>query len=153
MKVLKYQQWHLLALLIVLSAVFLYSRADIGILEGELWGIKTKTWLFAAILSTIIHQVYILICWRLQLFHQSLTNTFGQWGFKLYKSGVSVLILSRLITICILAIANSNTLDLNRVISYILAGVIFIPAACLFYLVKVFFGIDRAFGVDHFYGK
>ena len=71
-------------------------------------------------------------------------------GFKLYKVGFTVLILSRLITISLLAVSGSNTLDLNSIYGYLMAGIIAIPAIYLFYSVKKYFGFDKAFGLDHF---
>ena len=39
---------------------------------------------------------------------------------------------------------------MNATFVYFLVGIISIPVAYLFYSVKKYFGIDRAFGLDHF---
>lgn len=151
MKVLQQQHWHLLTLSLLLTAIYLYINQDASLLQGELLGLDTSTWFLLAILSPIIHQVYVLVCWRLELFHGSISKTFGDNGFKLYKVIFAILIFSRLVTIVCLALSNTNTLDVNYIFAYTIAGILFIPAAYLFYSVKRYFGADRAFGIDHFH--
>ena len=43
------------------------------------------------------------------------------------------------------------TLDISDWISFTLSVLLFIPSVYLFYSVKKYFGMDRAFGIDHFY--
>ena len=150
MKVFKHQQWHFLILLVLLTGLYLYVDSDPTILTGELWGITTSTWFLFAILSPIIHQIYVVVCWRLELHHNSISKAFGDNGFKLYKVGFAILILSRLAIIILLAISSAHTLKINAVFAYLIAAIIFIPAVYLFYSVKKYFGMDRAFGIDHF---
>lgn len=150
MKIFKYQFWHLVLLAVLLLCITFCVHNDSSLLQGELLGIDTSIWLIAAILSPIIHQVYVLLCWRLELYYGSLSKNLGDKGFKWYKIGFAILILSRIVTITFLAISNANTLDLNRGLGYTLGALLFIPAAYLFYSVKNYFGMDRAFGIDHF---
>ena len=101
---------------------------------GSLWRIKTELWLIIAFLSPIIHQVYVLICWRLELYDEVLKISFGKVKkFKLYKIGFAVLILSRIITVILLAISNEGTLHINPYISYTCSFVLLIPVIFLFY--------------------
>ena len=150
MKIFKYQVWHFLILLILLVAVYFYIKMDTMILKGELFGISTLIWFFLAILSPIIHQIYVVVGWRLELHNNSISKLFGNNGFKLFKWGFGILIFSRLLTIVLLAISNSYTLEANTIFLYTLAGILFIPSVYLFYSVKKYFGMDRAFGLDHF---
>ena len=113
-------------------------------------GVRTATWFILAILSPIIHQIYVLVCWRAELYYKRISNAFGANGFQLYKLGFAMLIFSRILTIILLAFSSSNTLGLNKILAYSLAGICFILAAYLFYSVKKYFGMDRAFGLDHF---
>jgi len=151
MKVLKHQHWHFLILVILLVGIRFYVDGNANILSGELYGMSTSKWLMMSILIPILHQVYVLVCWRLELFYNSLSNVFGENGFKFYKVGFAILFLSRLLTIIFLALSNTNTLELNYVIASVIAVIFFIPAVYLFYSVKTYFGIDRAFGIDHFH--
>jgi len=105
MKLFKHQHWHLLTLLILLTGIYCYVRQDSSLLLGELWGISTSTWFYLAILSPILHQLYVLVGW----------------------------------------------LPVNKLFAYLIAGILFIPTVYLFYSVKKYFGMDRAFGIDHFY--
>lgn len=150
MKILKNQLWHLISLSIMLLLLYLLSTNYNTMLNGELWGITTSNWFLIAILSPIIHQLYVLICWRLELYFKSMSKIFGKYAFYIYKAGFGLLIASRLITITILAMASSQTLNISTDIAYIIVGILAIPAIYLFYSVFRYFGIDRAYGIDHF---
>ena len=151
MKLLKYQHWHFLSLLVLLTGIYVYVANNDSLLKGDLLVIKTTTWFLLAILSPIFHQIYVLLFWRLELFYNSISKIFGANGFKVYKIGFAILFLSRLLTIIFLAISSANTLDINPIFAYTIGGLFFIPSVYLFYSVKKYFGIDRAFGIDHFH--
>lgn len=68
----------------------------------------------------------------------------------MYKIGFAILALSRIVTIVILAISNEGTLCINPTLSYALVALFSILVIYLFYLVKKYFDVDRAFGIDHF---
>jgi len=122
-------------------------------LIGELWGIGTYWWFIFSILAPIVHQFYVLICWRAELHFKSLSKLFGARGFNLFKKGFAFLILSRPVTIILLAIANAMTANINPALSYIISVILFIPGVYLFYSLRKYFGIKRAFGIDHFEPK
>ena len=151
MKIFKHQQWHILILGGLLFILCSYLETDTTVLNGDLWGISTLTWATFAILAPIIHQCYVLVCWRSELHYQGLSRLFGKNGFKFYKTGFSILAFSRPVLIVLLAISSSMTLSINPTFSYVLSGLFLIPAVYLFYSVKKYFGFDRAFGIDHFY--
>jgi hypothetical protein len=152
MKVFNKQFWHLLSLAILLPIlIVIINKNEIDILYGGLWHVETYIWLIAAILAPIAHQIYVLICWRSELYYQSITKLFGRkTGFKLYKIGFVIFILSRVVTIVILAVSNEGTLYVNPILAYILAVLLVIPVIYLFFSVFKYFGMDRAFGMDHF---
>jgi len=150
MQILKHQHWHFLSLLILLTGIYFFIKNDTSLLQGELWGISTSTWFSLAILSPILHQIYVLITWRLELFYKSLSKVFGENAFKVFKIGFALLFISRLITIILLAFSNTDTLPINGMLAYGIAGLFLLPALYLFYSVRKYFGVDRAFGIDHF---
>ena len=152
MKIFKYQIWHLLSLLFLLPIMILFiNNYEVDILYGGLWHIETYIWLIAAIAAPIVHQIYVLFCWRSELYYSTISRIFGRAkGFKIYKIGFSFLILSRLVTIVILAISNEGTLYISPVLSYSIAIILLVPCLYLFYSVFKYFGMDRAFGIDHF---
>ena len=150
MKILKQQIWHLLILILLLLSLVVIANNDNSVLYGKLWGIDTSFWFFAAIISPILHQIYVLILWRLELHYKSVSKFFGKNSFKIFKIVFVILMVLRLITITILAISNAKTLNINPSVSYLIAGLISIPTIYLFYSVIKYFGMDRAFGIDHF---
>ena len=150
MKIFKYQQWHIFILVALLYALYFSIETAATILNGSLWGISTFNWFIFAILSPIFHQFYVLICWRSELHYKSISKLLGKNGFKLYKIGFSIFILSRLVTIVLLAVSSAKTINITPAFSYVLSGILIIPVIYLFYSVAKYFGMDRAFGLDHF---
>lgn len=153
MKLFKHQQWHFLCLIILLTGIYFSYSRDASFSNGQQFGLTTKQWFILSMLAPIIHQVYVLICWRLELIYNSLSNIFGKKSFKYYKIGFALLILSRLITIGILACASNNTLQFNKQVGIAISIIFLILSSYLFYSVVKYFGIDRAFGIDHFEPK
>lgn len=100
-----------------------------------------------ALIAPIMHQVYVLICWRLELFNQSISRCFG---FRTFKYVFLVLFVMRLITMIMVAVANANTLSLDQPVVNLLSVVFGALSLYLFYSVRMYFGMDRAVGADHF---
>lgn len=142
------QGWHFLSLAMLLSGVTFLTRGDV--LTGQLWGISTRVWFWLAIAVPVAHQIIVGIIWRGQLYHNWMTNAFGENGFLVYKVIFTILFVARPISLILLAISNRNTLPLNPFLAYGLAVVLIFPAAYAMYSVVHYFGIDRAYGIDHF---
>ena len=140
-EIFRYQIWHLLFVIIFIAAIQLFITYNGNAMNGTLWGISTKKWFWIAIGVPILHQVYVWIIWRLELYHNA---------FKLYKIGFAILFVSRLISIIILSVSNQDSLLTNPYLIYLLAALITPLVTYLFYSVKKYFTIDRAFGIDHF---
>jgi hypothetical protein len=149
-KLFKHQLWHAILLIGLLASLYYCIQSDQSLLEGSLWGISTLSWLICTIIIPILHQVYVLVFWRLELHYQLITKNLGENAFGLYKAGFTVLILARPVSIICLAVSNARTLELNPELSYVLSLILLLPAAYLAYSIKRYFGIDRAFGIDHF---
>lgn len=113
-------------------------------------GVSTLNWFVIAILSPILHQIYVLSCWRFELYFKSISNTFGKSGFTYFKIGFALLIALRPLTIIILSISNKMTLQVAPIVVYIISAILFVPGVYLFYSVKKYFGMEKAFGRDHF---
>ena len=120
MEIFKQQQWHLIILIPMLFFLynfpFLYSETT----TGSLWDISTISWGYIAVSIPIIHQVYVLLTWRLELYHKSISKTFGSYGFNIFKFGFAILIILRPISLIILAISNRNTFHMNSYVTIIL---------------------------------
>ena len=150
MKVFENQIWHFLILILLLGGVYYAVQIDGDLLQGELWGISTTAWFLITLLVPILHQLYVLVFWRLELHYNLVSKNLGEKAFGLYKAGFTVLILARPVSIICLAIANAWTLKIDPVLSYVLSTVLLLPAIYLAYSIKKYFGINRAFGIDHF---
>ncbi|MDT0551795.1 methyltransferase [Urechidicola vernalis] len=150
MKLLKYQAWHLLFLVISCGVLWYLIEMGVLVLEGSLFGITTYGWFVFALLIPIIHQVYVLICWRLELYYKSITTRFRANGFKMYKTGFFVLFIARFFTVILLALSSANSFEIDIWAKVSLIVLLTIPALYAFYSVKIFFGFDRAAGLDHF---
>lgn len=150
MKLFRHQLWHLLLLLLLTAGIYQWIVADNSLLDGELWGLDTGYWLVFAFMSPVLHQFYVMLCWRFELYRKSLSRAFGDNGFKLFKIGFAALILSRPLTLVLLAISNAETLAINPVLGYLIGALLLMPGIYLMVSVKKYFGFDRAFGIDHF---
>ena len=142
------QGYHYSLLIILLLGVYFLASGDV--LDGQLWGIGTQTWLWIAIATPVLHQIVVVFLWRAELYHHKMTDWFGDKAFPVYKVIFTVLFVGRPITLILLGISNANTLNINPVLAHVLSGILFIPFAYTMYSVIHYFGIDRAYGEDHF---
>ncbi len=150
-KIFEYQIWHLFSLIAIIFTFNLYVTSSPEILSGKFWGTSTEIWFWLAIAIPVIHQVYVWLIWRLELYQSTFTKRYGlRRSFKIYAIGFSLLFISRLITIIILAYSNKDTLHVNPMLTYALASLITPLVIYLFYSVKKYFTIERAYGIDHF---
>ena len=142
------QGWHILLLAILLVGVVLLAQGDV--LAGQLWRISTQTWLWIAIAVPIVHQIFVWLFWRLELHHGLITNWFGESGFPIYKIGFTILFAARPISILLLGISNYNTLTCPPALMIAAGVLLLIPGIYTMYSVAHYFGMDRAYGIDHF---
>ncbi len=150
MKLFEKQIWHLFILLLLLFAMYYGIQLDKTVLFGTLWGIETKTWLIFSVGVPIVHQVYVLICWRLEMHYKMLSHKLGKNVFKIYAIGFFILFAARMVFIIFLAESNKNTFWINPILKYAILFIISVLSLYAFYSVKIYFGMDRAVGLDHF---
>ena len=148
MKIFEKQGYHFVFLLVLIGGV--YITAKDSVLSGSFWNLSTKTWLILAVLVPILHQVFVVFCWRAELYYGWLTKTFGDKAFKIWAVGFMILFSARPITIIGLAISNSGTFILSSWLRWSLSGVFLLLVIYLAYSVAKYFGIERALGMDHF---
>jgi hypothetical protein len=92
----------------------------------------------------------VWLLWRGQLYHGWMTSWFGQNDFLVFRLLFTLLFVARPVSIILLGVSNFNTLLLHPFVAYALAGILFIPFAYTMYSVARYFGINRAYGIDHF---
>lgn len=143
------QVYHLLALGVLLAALFFISRTP-GFDTGAFAGVSTPAWLIAFLAVTVTHQVFVWICWRLQLHYGTLEKYLGRSAFPVYAAIFAVLIAARPVLITLLAIANQNTVGLNQTAARVIAVLMALPVCYLGYSIARYFSFKRAFGIDHF---
>ena len=142
------QTQHYLFLIVLLFGVYFLATGDV--LSGHLWGIGTQTWLWIAVATPVIHQIVVVLLWRAELYHHKMTEWFGDKAFPVFKVIFTIFFIGRPVTLILLGISNANTLELNPAIAYTLAVILFVPFAYTMYSVVHYFGVDRAYGEDHF---
>jgi len=143
-------QWlHVAGLAVLLAgSAWVIRRPEFGM--GRLWDIGSVEWFWVAILAAVAHQVYVWLCWRLELHGQRLTRILGDQAFGAFKAGFATLGILRVITVFLVAYANRGSIAEGPLWSKIAAVMALIPALYLFYSVRRYFTFDRAFGADHF---
>ena len=143
-------QHYLLLAALVIGVCVAVSRND-SLLAGHFLGISTGTWLAIALVVPILHQLYVWFVWRAELHHSLISKWFGTAkGFRYYAVGFAILIGARPISILLVALSNKGSLDLNPLVAFTLAVVLFLPWLYLLYSVQKYFGHARAIGMDHF---
>jgi len=143
------QARHYVLLVILLAAAALL--ADQATLAGEWAGQPTLFWLAVAIAVPILHQVYVWYLWRLELVRGWLSQRFGrERGFVAYAVGFSILFVSRLLSMLSLSVSNRHSYEISPLIATIVSFLLLLPSLYLFYSVRKYFGLRRAFGIDHF---
>jgi len=147
-KIFEGQLFHLLGLVILLIAAWYVSRFE-PVMEGELLGISTATWYRITLITAILHQGYVWLCWRIELYYGWLTRNLGEKAFTVYRILFSILGLSRFVIIA-LAVSNRGAMNLHDLFQWAVPLLFLLLAGYTFYSVIVYFGIDRAAGLDHF---
>ena len=136
--------------LALLSLLPIFAGRLENVRQGELWGIRTPVWMWAAILVAVAHQLLVWFCWRTELHTKLLTRTFGERSFVLYAVAFWILFVGRGILVYLLAVANQGTSPLPDTVGRTLAVLLLVPCLYLFYSVRRYFGLRRALGIDHF---
>lgn len=144
------RQWlHFFLLALLLGGVAMLAGDDAQ--AGEIAGVTSRTWLAVAVVIPIVHQVYVWFFWRLELLFKGISGSLGlERGFSLYAVGFGILFVLRLVSVFALAFSNRWSFPLNSSLGFGLACIFLVPSLCLAYSVLRYFGIKRAFGLDHF---
>lgn len=142
------QTQHYLLLIVLLLGVYFLAAGDV--LAGQLWGLSTQTWLWVAVAVPVLHQVIVALLWRAELYHRKMTEWFGDRAFSVFKGIFTLLFIGRPVSLILLGISNRGTLTLPPLLAYAIAVLLLLPFAYTMYSVFHYFGIDRAYGEDHF---
>lgn len=151
------QIWqYIIGLLSIVGTWYLTSQYDF-IEAGSFLGLSTLIWFWLAILIPILHQIIISPLWRAELLNSSLTKFFGstEKAFLFFKIIFSIFFVPRMIITLPLAISSINTINNQQLrLGFIIIGLVITPFILYgMYSVKQYFGINRAFGADHFFNE
>lgn len=142
------QLTHLVLLVLLLAG--LYAVIGDNALRGQWLGLATKRWIICAVVVPILHQVYVWFAWRTEEYRQWFSRGFGSWAFPVYGAVFMMLLVSRLLSVLALAIANRGTIGISPTVGWIMSLLLAIPVVYLFYSVARYFTFRRAMGIDHF---
>lgn len=150
-KILKYQQWNLLILAGLLTAAVWVYRTDPAFSRGDFLSMETGFWFFAAMSVPVIHQLYVLLGWRLELHGHVFSRRIGvENSFRLYSVGFMVLLIARPAGLILLGLSNRDSLEIRPALAFGTAAAIALVVAYVLYSVVRYFTVRRAMGIDHF---
>ena len=140
----KNQIWHIGGLILLF-----YIGCQIVDFENNsnvFLGIGVKNWFLFSMMTPLIHQSYVWLCWRSELCWQTISRTIG---FKVYVIIFFIFGILRLSSIG-LCFADYGTWYNPGWTAWIISILIFIPFIYTIYSIKKYFGFMRATGIDHF---
>lgn len=149
-RILDRQDWHLALLALLLVSLRAVMARAPELFRGELWNIGSGTWVWIGVVAAVLHQVYVMLVWRTQLETGWLTLHLPRVGMLAYTADVTILILARILAVIFLAGANRGSLPAADPLRLTAAILLAVPFCWLLYSLFRYFGIKRAFGLDHF---
>jgi len=147
-KILAKQGWQGLTAGLLAAGVWVAARSID--LSGTAMGLSTRDWLILAVLLPVIHQFYVVLLWRGELYYQWLSRIFGEKAFTVWSVGFMILFLTRPITILALGIADQGSLPIPSWLNLLLIAACLLICLYMAYSFVRFFGVKRALGMDHF---
>ena len=140
----RHQIWHIGGLI-----VLIYVSCQIVNFENNtnlFLGINAKNWFMFSMITPLLHQVYVWICWRSELCWKIISKTIG---FKAYSVIFFIIMILRLFSVG-LCFVDYGTWFTPGWIAWNISVLIFIPVIYTLYSIKKYFGFMRATGIDHF---
>jgi len=141
----KNQIWHIGGLIILYYIAL--QTVDFENNSNVFLGISAKNWFLFSMITPLLHQGYVWLCWRSELCWKTVTNTIG---FKTYSIIFFVLLTARLLFGIGLAFVDYGTWFTPGWIEWTTSLIFLIPFIYTVYSVKKYFGFMRAAGIDHF---
>ena len=140
----RHQIWHIGGLI-----VLFYVGCKIVNFENNsnlFLGINAKNWFLFSMMTPLLHQGYVWLCWRSELCWKTISRTIGFKGYVLIFFIIAIL---RFFSVG-LCFADYGTWYTPGWIAWSVSVLIFIPFIYTMYSVKKYFGFTRAIGIDHF---
>jgi hypothetical protein len=147
-KILENQGYQLISGLLLTGLVWMVARR--WNLDATWGGVSATTWLILALFLPILHQLYVAICWRSELYFGWLSRVLGQKAFQIYGFGFMILFLARPVTVLALGIIDQGSFPIPRWLNLPLIAVCLAVVVYMAYSFIKYFGPRRALGEDHF---
>ena len=148
MKIFYKQGYHLLSAVFLAGLVWALARGFA--LAGSFAGLSTGTWLVLAVLIPILHQLYVVVFWRGELYYDWLSKALGDMAFGAWGVGFMILFIGRPLTVLALGISNRGSLSIPLWLNIPLIAVCLAVTVYMAYSFVKYFGVERALGMDHF---
>jgi hypothetical protein len=143
------QPLHLILLAILAGGVWVALRIP-GARVSRSVAIPVEAAATASVIVGVVHQLWVLLFWRLELGSSAVSRRLSGSGFVVFAAGFVFLFASRFASLFVVAPLNSETIAVPFLYRLIPVGTL---AALGFWgLHSVFrhFGMRRALGLDHF---
>jgi len=140
----KNQIWHIGGLIILYYVAL--QMVDFETDSNTFLGISSKNWFLFSMLTPLLHQGYVWLCWRSELCWKTISRTIG---FKAYVLIFFIIAILRFSGIG-LSFADYGSWFAPGWIAWSVSVLIFIPFIYTIYSIKKYFGFMRATGIDHF---
>ena len=143
------QTWQVLLLAAMFSSArFCYDF--LAVPPGQWLGLSTRQWFLIVITTPVIHQIYIWLCWRGELYFKALSRVLGDHAYRVFSIVFLLLIGIRFFSILAVCVADYQSLSLSFATRLIAAFILHLPAMYAIYSVLRYFGFARIPGEDHF---
>ena len=148
-KILKYQGYHLLGYTVI-GALLLYATLQFPDGHRPMWGLSAREWILFSWILAAVHQSWVLFFWRAELYLGVITAWMGKAGFLVYSIGYIVSGLARLLPVIPISHSTAHTSSIPPSVSVTIIVVTTPLIIWGLYSVAFYFGVFRAFGMDHF---
>jgi len=143
------QGYHLGAFLAVGALLYL-AGATLPGGERPLWGLAVRDWVLVSWGLAGLHQGWVLFFWRMELHFGKISAWLGRGGFLVYRIGFVLVAGARLLLLIPISHATARTAAIPDTLAVGLIVATTPPILWGLHSVLFRFGLNRAFGADHF---
>jgi protein-S-isoprenylcysteine O-methyltransferase Ste14 len=144
---------HLLLTTILLLGALAYLPEEEAL---GLWGWPLRHWYSLALVIPVIHQVLVVLVFRLQLVYGALSRVFGNRDLVVWGLLFLPLLIGRALSLLALGLSSASSLPAFAGSAWVYPAIgLILALPALYTLVSIlrYFGLARALGGDHFREK
>lgn len=145
----QYQIYHLVGCLSI-GVLLYFALAHFPPGEPRSGSPSARDLIIISYVFAAVHHGWVWFFWRMELYFGKISAWFGPAGFTIYRIGFVAFALIRLLLLIPVSYLTAATAELPRLLSI---GLIVVTMPLIFwalYSVLFYFGLNRAFGADHF---